>query len=212
MNITRLSLLAAFLTSFPLLGSVEAQEQKNPMEIIEKLKPGESAQIDTMKITVNQKLGGTPDKEGWYEAQSARGKFKVRLPAPFNDLTMEGPTKDTATATANLIGAQNAEGTKFSANCISRSDGKFIPDWIKHATTGLSAANPTAVTKPFTEGTFEGTEVVVRTPAYYVFAWFAPVKSSMCQLIVESVKPPSNVDTFERDARAFLSSFTAVEG
>ena len=70
------------------------------------------------RLVMHRVQAGTPDKNGWHEARSTGGKFRVRLPIPFNDYTVRG-TSDGPPVWA--IGSKSSEGVKFSAVRMPKS-------------------------------------------------------------------------------------------
>jgi hypothetical protein len=56
---------------------------------------------------------GVPRKDGWYDAKSTEGHFRVSLPIPFNDATIEPDEKNAGIG--YMIGSTSAEGLKFVA-------------------------------------------------------------------------------------------------
>ncbi len=73
-------------------------------------------------LVMHRVQAGTPDKDGWYEARSTEGRFRVRLPIPFNDFTVRPATKDDVAL--DVIGSRSSEGFKFSAVRMH----KTVPD------------------------------------------------------------------------------------
>ena len=43
---------------------------------------------------MHRQRAGTPNEEGWYDAKSTEGHFRVSLPVPFNDFTVKVKEKD----------------------------------------------------------------------------------------------------------------------
>lgn len=70
------------------------------------------------RLVMHRIQAGTPDKNGWYDARSTGGKFRVRLPLPFNDYAVRG-TSDEPPVWA--IGSKSSEGFKFSAVRTSKA-------------------------------------------------------------------------------------------
>lgn len=64
---------------------------------------------------------GHPDNEGWYQAESTRRHFKVRLPGPFNDFRVPGDASDAVTDTS-VLGMVRQDKSKWSATLLSYAD------------------------------------------------------------------------------------------
>jgi hypothetical protein len=70
----------------------------------------------------------TPAGSGWYLAKSTHGSFSVQLPVPFNDFTMSGNDPKLGALKTYCVGAQMANGIKFSATEIPMVPGMTSPD------------------------------------------------------------------------------------
>ncbi len=81
-----------------------------------------AAKVKDDNLVMHRVQAGTPGKDGWYEARSTEGRFRVRLPIPFNDFTVRPATKDDVAL--DVIGSRSSEGFKFSAVRMH----KTVPD------------------------------------------------------------------------------------
>lgn len=71
----------------------------------------------------------TPGDSDWYLAESTHGSFSVLLPIPFNDFTLTATDPKSGTIKTYTVGAQSAEGMKFSATEMPIIPGKPPPDF-----------------------------------------------------------------------------------
>jgi hypothetical protein len=62
-------------------------------------------------------------------AESTHGSFSVLLPIPFNDFTLTATDPKSGTTKTYTVGAQSAEGMKFSATEMPIPPGKNPPDF-----------------------------------------------------------------------------------
>ncbi len=82
--------------------------------------------------TMHQVRAGTPDKSGWITAESTYGRFSVKVPAPFNDFTVEDADAASPMKKAEAVGCTTAEGIKFSAaKCFYKSPFGAAAQWEK---------------------------------------------------------------------------------
>jgi len=65
-------------------------------------------------LQMHRMQAGMPNKDGWYDAKSTDGHFRVLLPIPFNDFTVHVKEKDGRDVVLYCIGSKSAEGYKFS--------------------------------------------------------------------------------------------------
>src|SRR5262249_50167157 len=70
----------------------------------------------------------TPGDSGWYLGESSRGSFSIQLPIPFNDFTLSGDDRKVGVLKTYCVGAQSAEGMKFSAVEAAVVRGAASPD------------------------------------------------------------------------------------
>jgi hypothetical protein len=79
-------------------------------------------------IKFHRRLAGEPDKDGWYEARSTEGKFIVALPAPFNDFTQTGASRDGGRIVHHVVGTMTPMRVKYLASVIVSTDNKALPE------------------------------------------------------------------------------------
>jgi hypothetical protein len=84
---------------------------------------------------------GTPDEDGWYEAESTRGHFRVKLPAPFNDFRVP-EHEHSAVVELNSVGTSGKPGSKWSASLITYTDAETAKSFFGKAWTGSGRATP----------------------------------------------------------------------
>lgn len=104
---------------------------------------GEGAAKDD-NLVMHRVQAGTPGKDGWYDARSTAGRFRVRLPIPFNDFTVRPATK--TDVAVDVIGSRSSEGFKFSAVRMR----KAVPDAaaeLERFSRELRAGNKAAVAR-----------------------------------------------------------------
>ena len=78
---------------------------------------------------------GTPDEDGWYEAESTRRHFRVKLPAPFNDFRV--PEREhSAVVDLNMLGTSAKPGSKWSASLITYADAETAKSFFGKAWAG----------------------------------------------------------------------------
>jgi len=81
----------------------------------------------------------TPGEAGWYLAESTGGSFSVLLPIPFSDFTVIKNDPKMGTIKLYSIGAQSADGFKFSAVEMPITTGMTSPDLDQLAQTFASS-------------------------------------------------------------------------
>jgi hypothetical protein len=81
-------------------------------QVYDLLSKGRVAVVPT-KLMYHRKQAGVPRKDGWYDAKSTEGHFRVSLPIPFNDGTI-GPD-GTNSGIGYMVGSTSAEGIRFPA-------------------------------------------------------------------------------------------------
>ena len=69
---------------------------------------------DPKGLTMHRVQAGIANENGWYEAKSTQGSFKVFLPIPFNDFTSSWQDENKDYLKAYIIGSKSIEGFKFS--------------------------------------------------------------------------------------------------
>ncbi len=80
------------------------------------------------KMEMHRLQATTPGDAGWYLAESTHGSFSVQLPIPFNDFTLTATEPASGTVKTYAVGAQSAEGIRFSAIKMPFLLGKTPPD------------------------------------------------------------------------------------
>ncbi|WP_435016001.1 hypothetical protein TA3x_003559 [Tundrisphaera sp. TA3] len=89
----------------------------------------------TPALKMHRLGAGEPGNDGWYEAKSTEGHFRVSMPFPFNDGTIQLPADPTARS--YLINSTSSEGYKFTVMEIETKKGKAnsplksLPDGIR---------------------------------------------------------------------------------
>jgi len=63
---------------------------------------------------------GTPDKDGWCQAESTHRHFKVRLPAQFNDFFVKD--HNGVVAEASMVGTSMPDNSKWMATLVTYTD------------------------------------------------------------------------------------------
>jgi hypothetical protein len=173
---------------------------------VARLAPGESFTAGGVTIRMNRKQAGAPDKDGWYPASSAGGRFGVRMPGPYNDLTTVAQAVDGTGLESNSIGGTSAEGARFLAHCTHRSDGSIPADWAGKVAVSLVGGAKQATKAPVASAGVSGFEIHLSDPARGTLAArLVAGRQRMCNLSVEYQGPTD--PALERAARTFLESF-----
>jgi hypothetical protein len=79
-------------------------------------------------LTLHRVQAGSPNDQGWYEAQSTEGHFDILFPAPFNDYTVRAKEPNGKEVVTFAIGTRSQEGVKFVASEVPKVDPKADPD------------------------------------------------------------------------------------
>lgn len=99
--------------------------------------PAKSPSAGTPGTTVHRETAGTPDAEGWFEAVSTNGKFRVLVPAPFNDVQDDGKTEEGKPLVTHTIGAVDAAGARYTTTCFVGGKAVSLPDLQKKFSRGV---------------------------------------------------------------------------
>jgi hypothetical protein len=86
--------------------------QNNEAELRQKIKAS-GGKIYRIRV-------GTPDKDGWYQAESTHRHFKVRLPAQFNDFVVKD--NNGIVVEAATVGTSMPDNSKWLATLVTYTD------------------------------------------------------------------------------------------
>jgi hypothetical protein len=91
---------------------------------------------------------GTPDQSGWITAASTYGRFTVKVPIQYNDVTVQDNDSTSLTRKVETVGCKSSEGIKFSASKVFyKSPGAAAKQLGKlKSGGGLPGANVTPIT------------------------------------------------------------------
>src|ERR1051325_9414530 len=87
------------------------------------------AQAAKADIKMHRIVATNAGDGGWYLAESTYGSFSVQMPIPFNDFTITAGGSNSLVVSTHVVGAQSAEGLKFSATQAPVPFGKPAPDF-----------------------------------------------------------------------------------
>jgi len=77
--------------------------------------PAVAARAQQPKLEMHRTGVVGTDPSGWHLAVSTKGSFSVRMPIPFNDLTVRSTDAKTGEEVTHVIGGKSTEGIKLSA-------------------------------------------------------------------------------------------------
>jgi hypothetical protein len=102
---------------------------------------------------------GTPDQDGWYEAESTHRHFKVRLPAQFNDFMLK--EKNGTVVEVTVVGTSTPDNTKWTATLVTYKDAalakKYFDEYWNHVPRGAATQNLNFQGHPAKETWIKGT-------------------------------------------------------
>lgn len=76
---------------------------------------------DSLKRIMHRIQAGDANSNGWYVAESTGGKFKVELPAKFNDFAVAGIDENGTNQDNHIVGTALPDNTKYSATLSIQS-------------------------------------------------------------------------------------------
>ena len=199
------------LLAFSVLPASCAQEamRTEMRATIDELEPGASATIQGITMTVNRKQVATQDADGWYPAESAEGKFRVRMPIPFNDFSASAPVASGAPFTYDAIGGKSLEGARFRTICFRFEAGGVPKDWVMETRRGLAQKLANLRFAPVKVKGLSAERLDVETPEGLVYAGLLIVGANRaCQVSAEF--PKAHYSELADVADAFLGSFEFV--
>ena len=99
------------------------------------------------KQVVHRLQVGTPVATGWITADSSKGRFTVKIPVPFNDVSIVETDPSSITQNIEMVGGKSTEGIKFIAiKTFYREKGSAGKQFEKSKTGGgLPSATTQAI-------------------------------------------------------------------
>lgn len=118
-------------------GKQEPKERSQHGKQIRKMEPRDGA-------VIHRAGAGNPDPDGWYTAESTQGLFTVRLPGPFQDMTVTSRDEGVLVYQYYLTHDSN-EKVRFAALGARRADGTSklanLEELVDSLTKGQSITN-----------------------------------------------------------------------
>jgi hypothetical protein len=176
----------AFIAILCGVGSASAQIALDPglLEMASRLKVGESAYRGGGKFTLQQYNAGARDSTGWYRAESVRGGFSIKLPAPISDATFYGNGPYDSPIEQNILFGETST-TRYMATCFKTHI--FSKDDVERVIKQLDEISRHFWWEHFSKDKREGSEFSGIDPKGVYFAgqtFFT--ESQMCQVTVGS--------------------------
>ena len=204
MRLLRSGLLVIALAT---LGCAREASRAEAQGTMERLAPGESATVAGVTITMNRKQAGMQDADGWYSATSSGGRFRVRMPVPFNDFSTTTPIAGDVPVIYDAIGGKSSEGARFGAICFRKEASTFPPkDWVADTRQSLANKMPGLKFVPVQHNGVSGERLEAVTQSGVVYSGLLLVSGGRaCQVSVEY--PHAHEADLGEVAKMFLDSF-----
>ncbi|MEO6022584.1 MAG: hypothetical protein ABIP64_05620 [Burkholderiales bacterium] len=77
-------------------------------------------------VTIHRQMAGELDETGWALAKSTDGRFSVKTPGKFSDLSSVDNNSTSPIAEVHTIAASNVQGIKFTATRIKFKGGREV--------------------------------------------------------------------------------------
>lgn len=133
----------------------EISSEKEFVEHLQTLKPGQSVTRADERVTSHGDTQGTPGPDGWYPAHSTEGGFAARFPAPYADVS--GVARMGGVPMRNhLLSSKSPAGVQFMLLCFERVDGGSPEGLVEPTIDGVRRTYPDASVTPFSEGAISG--------------------------------------------------------
>jgi hypothetical protein len=133
----------------------EVSSEKEFVERLQTLKPGESVTRGDTRITSHGLAVGRPGPGGWYSARSTEGGFTARFPGPFADVSGVS-TIDGVQMRDHLLSSKSPMGTHFMLLCFDRVDGGSPERMVEQTVAGVRRDSPDATITEFSQGSVRG--------------------------------------------------------
>jgi hypothetical protein len=171
---------------------------------------GQSSAMAAETITTfHRKAAGVKSEDGTFLARSTKGGFVVKVPIQFNDVTMTTPGTKSGDVVVHAIGANSADGFKFTAMATERTKTMRDSD-MKQSLVSLGKEQ--GVSAAITAETRNGVEMFSAhfadhpQPAYVLVA-----KTDARYYTLTCEYPAKHVAAGKRLCEAYLRSFEIEE-
>lgn len=155
--------------------------------------------------TVHRQAAGVKSEDGTFLARSTKGRFVVKLPLQFNDVTMATPGTKSGDIVVHSIGAKSADNFRFQAFATGRTATMLNSDMRQ---TLVSLGEDQGVTPTITSETRDGVELFTAhfadhpQPAYVLAA-----KTADRYFTLTCEYPANQAAIGKRLCEGFLQSF-----
>ena len=153
---------------------------------------------DAPHMEIHRAGAGSADATGWYAAHSEAGRFSVRFPAPFSDMSM---TEGSASPIHLLVALRAADSMKFVVSCSPPPGGKTPAELVHTFAAGIdgvTSSRELVVQGHAAIDVFAGTHARMRAIA---------LADRICMMAVEPMSKLAAVP--EPDAQTMFDSFSA---
>jgi hypothetical protein len=168
--------------------------------------PVKELQAENGSAEIHRAGAGEPDTDGWYTAKSTKGLFTIRLPGPFQDMTISGQDQGVA-GYVHTIAHDTVQKVRFAVIASQRADGKLKDgegpeDLVESLKKEQSITNKCEVTR----SNISGIEFKAVNKSWGGYMRVFRTKDTMYQLVVEYPttlpEPPAVADV-----EKFFNSF-----
>ncbi len=147
--------------------------------------------------------GGEKGKDGWYEAKSTEGHFRVLMPIPFNDITIT--LDDSSELVTYMIASKNAQNQGFS---VLEMKGKKPPtkDTLKEVVNSFREKGGWKVSNEryFKYQTFPAVEFQTSRPGDGGWSRYIQLPDRIFMLVVEN--PTGSETKIKSETMRFFDS------